>query len=370
METLEKNISSPRNVWIIDTTLRDGEQAPGISFDRSKKLAIADALDRTGVDELEVGIPAIGELVQEDIRQIVALGLDCRLSVWCRAHEDDLAAAIHCDVGSVHISFPVSPIHLSALDKDYNWALSQLDILIRAARNYFDRVTVGAQDATRADKEFLLTFAARAQAAGADQLRIADTVGIGRPGTIIDIVSSLKAAAPGLNLEFHGHNDLGMAAANALSALEAGATAVSVTVNGMGERAGNTALEQIAMALTQHPDLTCKIDTSTLLSLCRLVASSAGQAIAPAQPVVGEQVFAHESGIHCHAMFRDNRAYEPFAPHLVGWTDRRFVLGGHSGATAIRSLLGEAGIQISRHQAQALRPLLATWSREKRWTAA
>lgn len=365
MEPLATTTSFPRKAWIIDTTLRDGEQAPGVSFDRPVKCAIAEALDKAGVDELEVGIPAMGSVVREDIRRIAARGLNCRLSVWCRAHEKDLAAAARCNVDSAHISFPVSPIHLTALEKDYDWVLRQLDYLVTAARNYFDRITVGAQDATRADREFLLTFAASAQAVGVHQVRIADTVGIGRPGTVIDLIASLKTAIPKLNLEFHGHNDLGMATANALSALEAGATAVSVTVNGMGERAGNAALEQVVMALRQHPSLICNVDTSTLLPLCRLVSEAAGHPIAPAQPVVGKQAFSHESGIHCHAMFRDNRAYEPFAPQLIGRTNRRFILGSHSGTTAIRSLLGQAGIRISSRQAWALKQLLSARSCEK-----
>jgi homocitrate synthase NifV len=350
---------SPRPVRIIDTTLRDGEQAPGVSFDRRAKLSLAAALDRAGVDELEVGIPAMGPAVREDIRCIAAMQLKCRLSVWCRAHEDDLAAAARCRVGGVHFSFPVSPIHLSALGKNRHWVLSRMEALVRAARGYFDRITIGAQDATRAEKNFLLAMAAQAEALGADRLRIADTVGIGRPGAIVDLVSSLRAAALGLKLEFHGHNDLGMATANALSALEAGAQAVSVTVNGLGERAGNTALEQVAMALLLHPDLSCRVDTTALLALCRLVAEAAGQPIAPAQPVVGDHVFAHESGIHCHAMFLDTRAYEPFAPQTVGRAERRFILGTHSGAASIRHLLAQAGINISPQQAQALRPLLA-----------
>lgn len=359
--------SPPRTVRIIDTTLRDGEQAPGVSFDRSDKLAIAEALDRAGIDELEVGTPAMGPEVREDIRRMAALGLRCRLSVWCRAREDDLAAATRCNVDGVHFSFPVSSIHLAALGKTCDWVFSRMDSLVAAAKAHFDRVTVGAQDATRADMRFLLTFAARAEAAGVHRLRIADTVGIGRPGTVMDLVSSLRTAVPGLKLEFHGHNDLGMAAANALCALEAGARAVSVTVNGLGERAGNTALEQIVMTLMQHPDLSSKVDTRAFLPLCRMVAEAAGQPIAPAQPVVGSRVFAHESGIHCHAMFRDARAYEPFAPQLAGHTDRRFILGAHSGAIAIQHLLDQAGINVSSQQAQALRPLLAMRARQGQW---
>jgi homocitrate synthase NifV len=247
---------------------------------------------------------------------------------------------------------------MAALGKDRSWVLMQMEKLVHKARAVFDHVTVGAQDASRADESFLIEFAGRAYAAGASRLRIADTVGIGRPSSIGGLVRCLRLAVPDLDLEFHGHNDLGMATANALSALESGARSVSVTVNGLGERAGNAALEQIVMALEMHPSLGCAVDAPALLSLSRLVARAAGRAIAPDQPVVGDRVFTHESGIHCHAMFSDVRAYEPFSPQQSGHCDRRFVLGSHSGGTAIRNLLRQAGIRISARQARILRPLL------------
>jgi homocitrate synthase NifV len=352
-------------VWMIDTTLRDGEQAPGVSFARADKLAIARALDRAGIDELEAGTPATGTAVQEDIRRIAALGLGCRLSVWCRARPDDLAAAARCQVAGVHFSLPVSEIHLEALAKSRAWVLEQVVHLVGAAKGHFDRITMGVQDATRADPDFVLQLAALAKEAGVHRLRIADTVGIGRPGTVSALIHAVKKAVPDLDLEFHGHNDLGMATANALTALEAGAQAVSVTVNGLGERAGNTALEQVVMALYGHPSLSCPVDTAALLPLCRLVARASGQGITAAQPVVGGRVFTHESGIHCHAMLKDPRAYEPFAPRQAGHHGRRFVLGSHSGSAAIRHLLRQAGITVSAQQAQRLRPLLAGCSQTR-----
>jgi homocitrate synthase NifV len=350
---------NPGNVWIIDTTLRDGEQAPGVFFDRAAKSAIARALDRAGIDELEVGTPVMGDWVQEDIRHIAGMGLKCRLSVWCRAHPGDLAAAERCRVGGVHFSLPVSNIQLAALGKQRSWVLAQMEALVRKARMAFDCVTVGAQDASRADEDFLIEFAGRAHAAGVHRLRIADTVGIGRPSTISRLIRRLRLSVPDLDFEFHGHNDMGMATANAISALESGARSVSVTVNGLGERAGNAALEQVVMALRMHPYLICAADAAALLPLSRLVARAAHRTIAPDQPVVGDRVFTHESGIHCHAMFNDARSYEPFTPQQAGHPDRRFVLGSHSGSAAIRNLLRQAGIRISARQAQNLRPLLA-----------
>jgi len=346
-----------RKVWIIDTTLRDGEQAPGVCFNPADKLAIARSLDQAGVDELEVGIPVMGAQVREDIQRISALHLRCKLSVWCRAHPDDLDAAAKCNVSGVHLSFPVSLIHLAALGKSRTWVLRRMAALVKKARQCFDQVSVGALDATRAERAFLLFFAARAHALGAHRMRIADTVGICRPSTIAELVSDIHESVPGLALEFHGHNDLGMATANAVTALEAGADAVSVTVNGLGERAGNTALEQIVMALDRHAALHSPLDATRLLSLSRLVSRAAGQPVWPGQPVVGDRAFTHESGIHCHAMFKERRTYEPFEPQDIGRLERRFVLGAHSGTTAIRRLLGQAGINITPIQARALKPL-------------
>lgn len=362
----EPGLTTKATVRLIDTTLRDGEQAPGVCFERSAKLAIARQLDRAGIDELEVGIPAMGAAVREDIRRISALGCQSRLSVWCRADMADLEAAGRCNVGGVHISLPVSEMLLTAMARSRAWVLAAMQELIAAAHGMFDHVSVGAQDATRADRTFLLEFAVLARDAGVHRMRIADTVGIGTPSTIRSLVMALKEAAPELCLEFHGHNDLGMATANSLTALEAGAEAVSVTVNGLGERTGNTALEQIVMALHPHADLRCSFDTTHIVSLSRLVARCAQRPVSPTQPVVGRQAFTHESGIHCHAMIRESRAYEPFAPDQVGRSDRRFVLGSHSGAAGIYHLLNQAGIQISRKQARNLRPLLSDYGRRHR----
>lgn len=347
-----------RPVWIVDTTLRDGEQAPGVAFSRSDKLAMARLLDQTDVDELEVGTPAMGAHVREDIRCIGALGLSCRLSVWCRACMDDLSDALRCNVDAVHISLPVSAIQLEALGHDEGWVLNRLKQLIPMASRNFDQVTVGAQDATRADRYFLHRFASQANALGAYRIRLADTVGIGSPSTVAKLVKDLKQTVPSLPIEFHGHNDLGMATANAVTALEAGGDAVSVTVNGLGERAGNSALEQVAVALQQHASLRSKIKIDLLMSLCRMVAQASDKPISPTQPIVGDNAFVHESGIHCHALIKDSRTYEPFDPRSIGRKGRRFILGTHSGTTIVSHLLLKAGIDVSPCQARALKTLL------------
>lgn len=347
-----------RAILFIDTTLRDGAQAPGVSFAIKDKLAIARALDDMGIEELEVGIPAMGAAEIEDIRKMAALGLRSRLSAWCRARVDDIAAAAGCGVDGVHISLPVSDIHLQALGKTRQWVCEQLYTLIPMALERFRQVTIGAQDATRAEPAWLVGFAQTVSRLGAHRLRIADTVGITRPSAIAELIGLIQKTSPELPLEFHGHNDLGMATANSLAAAEAGAVALSLTVNGLGERAGNTALEQMVMVLRQHPHLTCRARSRDMLALCRRVALASRRPIPPAQPIVGEMAFTHESGIHCHAMAKDSTAYAPFAPEQIGRSGHRFALGSHSGSTGIRHILTQAGITASPAQINELMALL------------
>jgi homocitrate synthase NifV len=349
---------SKKSIILVDTTLRDGAQSPGVRFHPGDKLEIARALNDMGIDELEVGTPAMGPAEENDISGIADLGLDCRLSAWCRAREEDLTAARRCGVHGVHISLPVSDIHLSALGKDRAWVLDRLGTLIPMALDQFRQVTIGAQDATRAEPAWLAVFARAAEIHGAQRLRIADTVGTARPGMIAGLIAALRRSAPTLPLEFHGHNDLGMATANGLAAAESGAEALSVTVNGLGERAGNAPLEQVVMALRHHPDLLCRAHSHGLLALCRKVSAASGRPIPPNQPVVGELAFTHESGIHCHAMLKDPHAYEPFSPQSIGRPDRRFVMGSHSGRAGIRHLLARAGIVTSSQQVSTLIHLL------------
>jgi homocitrate synthase NifV len=352
------NGMAKRTIHFIDTTLRDGAQAPGVCFQPAEKKAIARSLAAMGLDELEIGIPAMGPMEVEDIQSLLALGLNCRLSVWCRARMEDLLAAARCAVEAVHISLPVSNILLHALGKNRQWVCEQLYTLVPMALARFRQVTVGAQDATRAEPAWLVGFAQTVGRLGAHRLRIADTVGIGRPSAIANLIGLLAATTPDLPLEFHGHNDLGMATANSLAAAEAGAAALSMTVNGLGERAGNAALEQLVMVLRQHPNLTCRARSQNLAAVCSQVAQASQRPIGPAQPVVGEMAFTHESGIHCHALAAQPAAYAPFAPELAGHNGHRFVLGSHSGRAGIRHLFERAGITASHDQLSRLMAML------------
>ncbi len=343
-----------KRIWMVDTTLRDGEQTPGVVFHPLEKIEVAWGLSDCGIDEIEAGIPAMGDMACQEIIALSRLNLSCILSCWCRAVKEEIILAAGCNTPGVHISFPTSSILLKTFGKTEGWVLDNLTDLVTFSRQYFDQVSVGAQDATRTDKGFLHRFASRCHELGVHRLRIADTVGMVSPVQIMKTIGDLTTAVPGLSLEFHGHNDLGMATANAVSATDAGADSLSVTINGLGERAGNAPLEEVAMALFGLGAKRSKLKLERLDALCRMTARYSGQPIHPSKPIVGDRVFSHESGIHCAGLLKNPSSYQPFDPKTVGRKGASLVLGSHSGTSIICHLLGKKGIVINKDLAGKL----------------
>ncbi|MGB3513721.1 MAG: homocitrate synthase [Microcoleaceae cyanobacterium] len=342
-----------KKVQINDTTLRDGEQAAGVAFTIEEKVAIASFLDAIGVQELEVGTPAMGGEETEAISAITNLGLQSQLLGWNRAVISDIQASIACGLRRVHISIPVSKIAIEAkFHGQWRVLLDKLRDACAFAVDHGLFVAVGAEDSSRADENFLMDVANYAHEWGASRFRYCDTVGILDPLTIYSRIRKLvfNLAIP---VEMHTHNDLGLATANALAGIKAGATSVNTTVNGLGERAGNAALEEVVMALKRIYQLDLGIDTKRLLELSQLVVTASRTPVPPWKAIVGKNTFVHESGIHAHGVLKNPATYEPFDPAEVGWK-RSLVLGKHSGTHSVSNVLGEQGVTLSPEQTERI----------------
>jgi homocitrate synthase NifV len=347
-------------VRIADTTLRDGEQASGVAFGREEKVAIARLLDAVGVHEIEVGIPAMGGEEARLIRRIAGLGLRADLIGWCRAVRDDVSAAAACGLKRVEISIPASAAQIRAKLGGPEEALARLCDTVAFASDRGLWVAVGGEDGSRADPGFLLELASRAEEWGARRFRFCDTVGILDPFTTWERVSALVAGID-IPVEMHTHDDLGLATANALAGVRAGARSVNVTVNGLGERAGNAALEEVVVGLRLLLGVDPGLDATRLNELSGVVARASRAPVPPWKAVVGGNAFAHEAGIHVDGVLEDPALYEPFAPEMVG-ARRKVTVGKHSGRAAVRHMLAMNGHPIDEEAAQGILDRVRTLS--------
>ncbi len=358
-EVLSSKIQGP--VYIDDTTLRDGEQTAGVVFANDEKIHIAQMLDRIGVHQIEAGVPAMGGFEKEAITAIAGLGLKASVLGWNRPVISDLQQSVDCGVDAVAISISSSDIHIDhKLGKDRQWVLDKVTDAVAFAKDHDLYVSVNAEDSSRSDPEFLIEFAGNAKEAGADRLRYCDTVGILDPLGTYKRVKVLMDAVD-IEVEMHTHNDFGMATANAIAGLEAGATYVNTTVNGLGERAGNASMEELVMALRYNQGVDMDIQTSLFRELAEYVALASGRAIPTWKPVVGGNLFVYESEGRASGAVRDPATYEMFLPGEVGLM-RRFSVGKYSGPTVIRRKLREQGHHASEDEVSLLVPILRSRS--------
>lgn len=340
---------------INDTTLRDGEQAPYVAFNTKEKIDIAMQLDACGVDELEIGIPAMGQSEQADIKTLLSLGLNASMMTWNRMKLCDLEASLSCGVQSVDLSIPVSDILIDVkFGGDKAKMFREIETVVAAAKREGLYVCIGGEDSSRGSVELIQEIMTLGRELGADRFRYCDTVGILTPTKTYETIKKL-AALDLLPIEMHTHNDFGLANANALSGIDAGAISVNTTVVGLGERAGNASFEQILMALKHLYNETRVIDSQAIRTLVATVCKAADLHLLPNAPIIGERIFAHESGVHASGMLKNAKAYEPFEAEEVG-SCRAYPIGKHSGTSTIKYHLEQLGILADKSSLLGMLP--------------
>ena len=339
---------------INDTTLRDGEQTPYVAFNTKEKLKIARLLYEAGADELEVGIPAMGKKEQDDLKEILALNLPIPIMSWNRATMGDLDASLKCGLKAVDLSIPVSDILIDIkFGGDKTRLLKQLEEVILQAKKENLFVCIGGEDSSRANNSFLKEIMTLGSELAANRFRYCDTVGILTPHKTYENIKDLSSSNL-LDIEMHTHNDFGMATANAIAGYEAGAYSSNTTVIGIGERAGNASFEQVLMSL-RLLGKEININSRALKSLIKTVSSASHRRVDTNLPIVGKNIFSHESGIHVNGMMKSKNAYEPFNPEELG-LKRSFPIGKHSGSSTLIYHLKSIGIEPNIQIVQKLLP--------------
>ena len=346
-----------KKIKIVDTTLRDGEQTAGVAFANHEKVTIAQTLSDMGIDQLEVGIPTMGGDEKATIKAICKRDLKASIMAWNRAVITDIEQSIDCGVDAVAISLSVSDIHIQhKLKKSREWVLENMYNAVTYAKKNGLYISVNGEDASRADNDFLIEFINLAKEAGADRFRYCDTVGVMEPFTLRETIEKIYKATQ-FDIEMHTHNDFGMATANAIAGIVGGANHIGVTVNGLGERAGNAAMEEVIMALKFVYGYETDIDTTKFREISKYVSQASGRQLPDWKAIVGTNMFRHESGIHADGAMKNPKNYEAFDPSEVG-LERQIVIGKHSGKAAIINKFKEYEIELTNIEAENMLELV------------
>ena len=341
------------NIKVLDTTLRDGEQTPGVSLTPKEKLRIATKLDEIRIDYIEAGSAITSEGERESIKEITKQGFNAEILSFSRPLTVDIDYCLECDVDGVNLVVPTSELHIKdKLKTDFDNLLELSNNAIDYCKDHGLIVEISAEDASRSDVDFLKSVFSNAIEHGADRVCICDTVGILTPDSSYDLFNELNDLS--VPVACHCHNDFGLAVANTLSALKGGASEIHTTINGIGERAGNTSFEECVVSIDRlFPDFSTNVDIGEIYDISKLVARSTGVYIQPNKAIVGENAFAHESGIHSDGIIKNSATYEAMTPELVG-RKRKFVIGKHMGTHGLNSRLKEMGFDVDKTQLQQI----------------
>ena len=363
MEKIRGSLILPKKAYFFDTTLRDGEQTPGISFTLKEKISIAQSLNELGIDVIEAGFPVISQGDFEACKEVTKLGLDSEVIGLARIKKIDIDKVIEADMDSIHVFIATSDLHLKEkLKMTREEVVDSVKELISYAKDHYSDIQFSAEDATRSDLDYLIRVNQAAVESGATRINIPDTVGTISPTAYGYIVRKNYESLPkNVRIAVHCHNDFGLAVANTIAGFENGASEAQTTILGLGERAGNAAFEETAMSLYALYQIPMQINTRLIFPTAKLVESLCGGKVSIGRltPLIGQNAFSHESGIHAHAMIQHARAYEPITPELIGIKRSDNVeeiikhsikLGKHTGGHALKAKLEDLGLHTTNDQ--------------------